>query len=131
MRFERLTDPNFASLVAIPWFIPEGQNPLAMGWELYQRLKGEPENTFCLMAVENNIPQALLLAYVKDANVVWVWQAHAKSGFKYSRSMFTGLIEWARAKGVGKLRCGTLRGDALGKRYGFRPCGKDEMERII
>ena len=104
MRLWICDNPEFASLALISWFIPRNQNPLDMGWELHERLRKNPEDTFCLIAIEKNIIQAVLIAYKRKRDV-WIWQAHARNGFKYSKTIFNGLVEWTKGKKIKRIRC--------------------------
>ena len=69
MRLWRADNPEVA-MNLIPWFVPTNQNPIQMGWELHERLKEKPEDTFCLVALRGRIVQAVLIAYKKGAEFI-------------------------------------------------------------
>jgi len=121
------------SLLLLPWYVPnDKQNIFEIGWELHQKLKERPEETFCVIAVENNVCQALLIAERRDAHI-FIWQARARAGFKYSKLLFNGLIAWTKRKGFNQLKFGTAQKKErfFQKRYGFVPCGNSEMTRYV
>ncbi len=129
MRLWRPTneDADFVSMALVPWFVPANQNPLDMGLELRQRLKEKPNDTFCLLAIEDNVIQAMLIAYIQKKNV-WLWQAHARDDFKYGREMFNGLRQWAKAKNCCKIKCkvSNPQNEKLYERkYGFKHKNKE------
>ena len=130
MRILNSKDPDI-SLKLIPFFIPEDQTRLEMGLELYGRLKSEPDNTLCLVAIENDIGQAMMIAYERERDV-FVWQAWSRSGFKYQMTIFNGLISWAKSLGKDKLVAGIpeRKRKFFERRYGFKPSG-EVMEREI
>jgi len=106
----------------IPWFLPANQTPLDMGWELHERLREKPDDTFCLVAIEKNIIQGMAIAYVRKRDV-WLWQAHVRKGFKYTKMLFDGLKIWAKSKKRRKIRMGVFeKQDAFQRRWGFKPC---------
>ena len=121
MRILNTKNPEIAVLL-IPWYVPVEKSPVDICLELRQRLTERPEDTFCAVAIEDNVGHAMLLAYVNDDHV-WLWQARARAGFKYGRILFNGVTEWARSKGYKQLRMGTSQGRmrAYQRRYGFKP----------
>jgi len=132
MRLWNCKNPDVA-MSLIPWFVPEGQNPIDMGWKLYTMLKTKPDDIFCLIALDSSIIQAILIAY-KCKREVWLWQAHARGGFKYSKTMFNGLVSWTKGIGKKKIRMSTSQKQkAYQKRWGFMPCrwSKNVMELKI
>ena len=125
MRLWRADNPEVA-MNLIPWFVPTNQNPIQMGWELHERLKEKPEDTFCLVALKGRIVQAVLIAYKRKRDV-WLWQAHARKGFKYSRTIFDGLKYWSKSVGKNRIRMGAVkRFKAYQRRWGFTPCRWDK-----
>ena len=132
MRFLKADNPNVA-LYLLPWFVPTNQNPIQMGWELHERLTDKPEDTFCLIALKGRIVQAILIAYKRKRDV-WLWQAHGRKEFKYSKLCFDGLKHWARSIGRSKLRMGTdKRYRAYQRKWGFKKCRWDSntMEILL
>lgn len=131
MRIQKTTNPKI-SFALIPWFVPANLDRLQIGWELHEMLRKEPDNVFCLIATENGIGQAVLIAYTEE-NYVWVWQRRIKAGFKYQKFMYDGLVNWSKARGFDRLRCGASKraGRVLRRRYGFEDCGNNKLERLI
>jgi hypothetical protein len=120
MRLLNTKEPEI-SLALVPWFIPDNQDPLDMGWELHERLRTKPDETFCLIAIENNIIQAILIAYTRKRDV-WIWQVHARNKFKYGMLMFDGLYRWAIRKKKKKIRGATYNeryNKLFERKYGF------------
>lgn len=129
MRIWNCKDYEWASLSLISWFVPANQEPLAMGWELHERLREKPDDTLCLVAIENSIIQAVLIAY-KKKRVVWLWQAHARKGFRFSKLMFGGLVSWAKSKNMKRIKCSVSeeRNRKLYElKYGFKSKRNKEM----
>ena len=132
MRFCHPKDPE-VSLVLMPWFIPSDKTHLEIGWELHEKLRKSPDDTFCFVAVKNCTIQAVLIAYVrKEKNDIFIWQARAKAGFRYSKIVFAGLVKWAQERGFHKLRAGMdkKRQRCFKRLYGFVPVN-GEIERNI
>lgn len=132
MRFWRVDNPEFA-MNLIPWFVPTNQNPLQMSWRLHEMLRLSPDDTFCVLALEKGIIQAMLIAY-KEKRHVWLWQAHARKGFGYAKYIFEGLLHWTCFVGRKKIRMGTTENfRAYQRRWGFKVCRWDKsmMELII
>lgn len=132
MRLLNNKDPEFAMRL-IPWFVPVGQNPIDMGWKLYERLKENPDDTLCLVAIEKNIIQAVLIAYVQK-RAVWLWQAHGRKGFRFSKLMFNLLKSWTKTKNRKRIRIGIYeRKEAFQRKWGFKPCrwGNNILELIL
>lgn len=129
MRILNSKDPDI-SLKLLPWFVPANQTPMDIGWELHERLRENPDETFCSIAIENDMIQAVLIAYVMK-RCVWLWQAQARRGFKYSSFMFNGLKHWSRSRGRKKIRMGVLeRHKVFERKWGFQRCrwNKNELE---
>jgi hypothetical protein len=125
MRIYNAKDPDI-SLKLIPWFVPGNQTPIDIGWELHERLREKPDETFCSIAIENDTIQAVLIAYVRKREV-WLWQAQSRSGFKYSKYIFEGLKHWSRSRGRKKIRMGTpTRHKAFERAWGFKKCRWDK-----
>ena len=123
----------WASLALISWFIPTNQNPLEMGWELHERLRENPDDIFCVVAIERNIIQAILIAYIRKRDV-WLWQAHARKGFEYSKMIFNGLKIWSKLRKRKRIRMGVHeKRNAFQRRWGFKPCRWDKniMEYLL
>ena len=116
MTLYRLTKPR-VSLELIPFYVPNNQTRLEIGWELFKRLRDKPEDTFCLAAVEDTL-RAMVIAYVWKGDC-HIWQAYAEPGFEYSKLMFDRLISWAKEKGLTKLTTGTKRPRAMCRKWGF------------
>ncbi len=129
MRLLNTKDYEWASLWLLSWFIPREQKPLDMGWFLHEQLREKPDDTFCLVAIERNIIQAILIAYTRKRDV-FVWQAHARKGFRFSKLMFSGLIHWTRGRGKKRLKCkvGDKRNRKLYElKYGFKSKRNGEL----
>ena len=129
MRIWNCKDYEWASLALIPWFVPANQEPLNMAWELHERLRENPDDTLCLVAIEKNIIQAVLIAY-KKKRIIWLWQAHARQGFKFSKLMFNGLVSWAKGKKISRIKCSVS--DEKNRRlyelkYGFKSKRNKEL----
>ena len=133
MRIWNCKDYEWASLWLVPWFVPTGQNPIDMGWKLNQRLKDKPDDTLCLVAIEKNIIQAVLIAYVRRRDV-WLWQAHGRNGFRFSKLMFNLLKSWTSSRNRKRIRIGVFeKKEVFQRRWGFKSCrwGKGLMELKI
>lgn len=104
MRIWNCKNYDFASMALVPWFVPANQEPLAMGWELHERLRENPDDTLCLIAIEKSIIQAILIAY-KKKRVVWIWQVHTRKGFRHSKVMFNGLVSWTKSINIKRIKC--------------------------
>jgi len=129
VRIWNCKDYEWASLWLVSWFVPTDQNPIDMGWKLHQRLKENPNDTLCLVAIEKDIIQAVLIAYTRKRDV-WLWQAHGRKGFRFSKLMFNGLISWAKGKNKKRIRCGVTeeRNRKLYElKYGFKSKRNKEM----
>jgi hypothetical protein len=97
-----------------------------MGWELHRRLKTQPDDTLCLIALENNIIQAVMIAFLRKRDT-WLWQAHARKGFRFSKLMFNALKNWSKSKMRKKIRMGVYEKKELFQRkWGFKPCHWDK-----
>jgi len=117
----------------IPWFVPYKQDPMYMGWELHERLRENPNDTFCIVAIEKSIIQAILIAYVRKRDI-WLWQAHTRKGFEYSKMIFNGLKIWSKLRKRKRIRMGVHeKRNAFQRRWGFKPCrwNKNIMEYIL
>lgn len=120
MIFWNAKDPELAPLAMVPWFI--GTDPIDMAVELAGRLEKYPDRTFCLIAHENNVVQAMLIAYRVNRKVVWLWQSHQRQGFKYTKFMFEALKQWSRTLKCKQIRMKTPdRKRAFARRWGFEP----------
>lgn len=130
MRLWNCKDPDI-SLKLLPWYVAGDKYELDIGWELHERLKENPDDTFCCIAIENNRIQAFVVAYCRQKNV-FIWQAKARSGFNYSQTIFNGLVLWARGKGRKKLKANSSRRSrAIKREWGFTDSKNNEIERRI
>jgi len=115
-------NPELASIALIPWFVPDGTHPIEMACELVGRLEKKPDETFCLIAHENNIIQAMLVAYRSKRKTVFLWQACQRPGFRFTKLVFEYFKQWAKALGCKEIRMKTPnRKRAFQKRWGFEP----------
>lgn len=134
MRIENVKDP-MAVAKLYPWFVPTPeQDRMEMACELAQRLTDKPDDTLCLVAVERDIARAVLIAHVAEQRKrsVWLFQANSELGFKHSHTMFEALKSWAKDKGAKEIRMGAVKHQkAFERRWGFVPCGTDEMRLKI
>lgn len=124
-------DADFATIAVLPWLVPT-ESLQDMIDKLRTRLRRK--TTFCEIAVENERTQAMLIAYVTDDNSqVWLWQAHARAGFRFSRLMFNGLVSWTWAQGISEIRLSATderHRKLYERRYGFVRDGK-EMRKDV
>ena len=128
MRIWNCKDAEFSTWL-VPWFVPTGQNPIDMGWELHERLRTKPDDTLCLVAIEKNIIQGIVIAF-KKKKVIWLWQVHLRKGFRYSITLLNGLVSWTKGKGIKRIRCKVS--DERNRRlyelkYGFKSKRNKEM----
>lgn len=133
MRIWNCKNYEWASMALVPWFVPTNQDPLDMGWKLHERLRENPDDTLCLIAIEKNIIQAILIAYVRKRDI-WLWQAHARKGFRYPRLMFNLLKNWSKTRKRKKIRMGIYeKKDAFQRRWGFKSClwNRNVMEQKL
>ena len=119
MKITNCKEPEIVSYIA-PWFVPREKSIVEICTELKERLNEKPDETLCLIATEEQICQAVLVAY-KENGYVWVWQARAKRGFPHSKVLFELLKKWAEMMGVTELRAKSSRRVAafLKKKYKF------------
>lgn len=121
MRLLNCKDP-IISQVLLPWYVPVDKTELEIGWELNQRLKNNPDDTFCCVAIENNRIQGFLVAYCRESDV-FLWQARSNTKHPKSREyvdlIFYGLAQWAKAKGYNRFCASSPRNKALKRRLGF------------
>lgn len=130
MRLWRADNPEVA-MGLIPWFVPTNQNAIQMGWELHERLREKPEDTFCVIALDRGIVQGVLIAYKRKRDV-WLWQAHQRPGFKYTKYIFDGLKYWSKLVNRSKIRMGaTKRHRAYQRRWGFKECRWNKSVREL
>jgi len=99
--------------------------------ELAERLDKRPDETLCLVAIENNIAHAVLIAHLSEEHKhsLWLWQAAAESGFEDSKRLWDEMIIWARTKQAKEIRMGTSieHQKAFQRQWGFTPCGHGQM----
>lgn len=127
-----MKNPEFV-VKLLPWLTPSDQSLVDIMCELYERLKNKPDETFCCMATENNIGQALLIAGCRE-NDVGIWQARSRAGFKYQKLLLWLLSIWAKSKGYNKLTAGVSDGRRqrfFERKYGFKMCEEGVMEKMI
>ena len=102
MRITNCKDPEMVSYLA-PWFVPVEKSIVDICIELKDRLENKPEDTLCLVFSEEDICNAVVVAYNTD-DCVWIWQARAKSGFKHSDTGFELIKKWAMLVGAKEIR---------------------------
>lgn len=114
-----------------PWLIPtETKTRMDIAAEIYGRLKEKPDDTFVLIAIENNITRAVMIAYVSECRkrCVWLWQSQSKPGFRYGRLMFDALKSWSRSKRAKEIRMRTNRDkEAIQRKWGFESLKNGDM----
>lgn len=133
MIIRREKNPDMAFRL-MPFFIPYHQTPEEMAVELNDMMKNNIDETFVIIATENGICKALIIAYTRPKNKdVWLWQGRAKSGFRYSNHMMNGIFYWTKSKGYDRLSCGVNRRTALllSRKYGFIKSDRILMERKV
>jgi len=128
-------NPDIVSYLA-PWFVPAEKSIVDMCVELRDRLETKPQETLCLLAMENKTCHGILISY-KFKDCVWIWQARARAVWdehypseNYTMEVFNLTVEWAKligAKSI-KMKC---KGKGLRRffqrRYGFKPLGGGKM----
>ncbi len=123
IKFWNIKNPDIAQKL-IPWYIPRDENRLDIGWELHQRLKKNPDDTFCLLAMDDLVCLGVMLAYTRK-NDVWCWQARGTPQCShYSKEAFQRLMKWTREKGFDKIKIDARderTAKCLARRYGFKP----------
>lgn len=128
MRIDRYTDPDI-SYVLYPWYVEVNQTKEEIGFELYTRLKNNPEETFIIVLSEGLIIRGFLVAYVRY-NDVFIWQARTTRP-QYSKIGFNIIVKWAENLGKNKIRIiagsKTLR-RFFSRKYGFIDVEMGEME---
>lgn len=133
MRFYR--SENSDEVVKIyPWLIPtDDQTRLDIAAELAYRLDKNPEDTYVLVAIENGITRAVLIAYKLSKRIVWIWQAQSEAGFRYSAFMMKALIAWARSRGAKNIGAGVSEKhkEFFKRRWGFRELRNGELRRRL
>lgn len=128
MEITNCKDPDLVSYLA-PWFVPTEKSIVDICVELKDRLVNKPEETLCLVFSEKQIPQAVVVAYKVD-DYVWIWQARAKKGFKYSHTCFELLKKWAKFVGVKALRLKASKKSSrrhFKRKYKFQSLNNKEM----
>lgn len=102
--------------------------------ELAHRLKTRPDETFCLIAIERNVTRAVLVAHLSETHRrrIWLWQAQAEPGFRYSALLFEGLRAWAKAKKAKEIRMTTdeRKKRFFERQYGFRRKGEEMIYNV-
>ena len=121
MKITNCKDPEMVSYLA-PWFVPVEKSVVEICIELKGRLKNNPEDTLCLVFSEEQVCQAMVVAY-KGKDCVWVWQAGARPGFKHSKTAFSLLEKWAEFVGVKEIRTKATKrlSRFLRKKFNFKP----------
>lgn len=118
-----------------PWLIPtKNETRMNIASELFGRLKERPDDTFVLVAIENNITRCIVVAYMSSKRVCWLWQSQAQPGFKHSRLMMDALKSWARGRGAKKIGISvskTGKKRAFKRRWGFKELRNGEMRLKI
>lgn len=113
-----------------PWLVPEpGKSLVDMCVELKNRLKNNPDDTLCAIAIEDKVCHAILIAYIYK-EITWLWQARTGERFvKYSLYSFDSLKHWSRAKGTKEIRMRPIEKlrRYFERRYGFRSLDNGEM----
>ena len=127
----RVVEPTDAAKL-YPWLVPtKTEDRMQIACELADRLDKKPDETLCLVAIENNIARAVVIAYVSEQKkrTVWLWQAAAESSFEDSKLLWEKLILWAKDQHAREIRMGTdmKRQKAFQRRWGFTPCGHGQM----
>ena len=113
-----LKEPS-VSLLLIPWFVPIDKTRLDIGWELHERLRENPNDTFVLVAKKRKEIHGVLIAYARK-NDVFVWQAKARNDLSCTKIMFDVLIKWSLEKGYNRMAIETTRNPRVFKRrWGF------------
>lgn len=119
-------DADFATMAILPWFVPT-ESPQIIIDKLRIRLRRP--TTFCAIAIEDDKTQGVLIAYISRMSPhVFLWQAHARRGFRFSRMMLEGLKAWTRTKGLRQIRLSASdeRNRKLyERRYGFVRDGEE------
>lgn len=118
-------DADFATMAIIPWLVPT-ESPQIMIEKLQTRLRRKT-TTFCAIAIEDDRTQGVMVAYCSIGHA-WLWQAHTRRGFRFSRMMFEALKVWTRAKGLREIRLAATdeRNRKLyERRYGFVRDGEE------
>lgn len=130
MRILNTKDPEDV-VKLIPWLIPtESETRMEIAAELYRGLKDRPRDVLVLVAIERDIARAVLIAHIshRSHKRVWLWQAQAEPGFRYSRILFEGLKAWSRACGAREIRTGINGHEKVyRRRWGFTSRGDNEL----
>lgn len=114
-----------------PWFTPtKTETRMDITLELQNRLREEPDNVLCLVAILRGIVRAVLISHISDKSKkrVWIWQSRTQPGFSEQKLLFNAVKQWAKGKGCNQLR--TSVSDprwrkVLKRRYGFKGRGKE------
>ena len=118
-------DADFATMAVLPWLVPT-ESPQIMIDKLRTRLRRK--TTFCAIAIEDDRTRAVLVAYISGMSHVFLWQARARQGFRFSRVMLEGLMAWTKGKGLRQIRLSATdeRNRKLyERRYGFIRDGEE------
>lgn len=118
MRIWNCKDPDI-SFFLVPWYVVNGQSIAQIGADIYERLRDNPEDTFCSLIIEKNRCIAFIVAYYEQ-NVTFILQARATPGCEYGQLVFDGLILWSQAKGARCLQACVKRPKAFIRKWGFR-----------
>ncbi len=112
-----------------PWMISIENSIVEMCVELKDRLTNSPDDTLCLLAIEDKVCHAVAISYKVD-DCIWIWQARSKSGFRHSDFMFDLIKKWAVMKNAKELRIKTT--DRLARffrrRYKFHSLSNGELK---
>ena len=134
MRFLNTKNPDDA-IKLYPWLIPtDTETRLDITRELIWRLEEKPGDTYVLVAIEHDVTQGVVIAYVSETRkkTVWLWQAQVVPGFTQSRLMFDALRAWTKSKGAKYIRMKTDRDKrrVFERAYGFKRKGS-EMRKYV
>lgn len=128
MEFWDIKNPN-VSITLLPLYVPVNQTRTEIGLELNRRLKDEPDNTLCLVAMDNDYCLGFIIAYAREKDV-FLWQSRSSpKASKCSKVAFNYLREWTKAKGLNEIRIKTDKRTAklMKRKYGFKPSKRGEM----
>lgn len=116
-------NPNIAYPL-LDYFVPVDQTREQIAFELYNRLKFNPNDTLCL-AFEDKKQMVGFACLYREDDGVFFWQTHCAPGIKHSKTLYALVENWAKTKG-NKLRCGAKderTAKFFNRKYGFIATG--------